>query len=174
MTEKYDDIEFYSRLIDDDADPATQDRRERCVGTHMGLYTRWGLTRGGDGPLITDEATRNAASAVRAGQMTGTAFLAEFFDFKLLDGIFSPQIAAFTAAYYGGFMSRYMSDTKLTFAVENKNRTEADYDFDAFAALVDARFADFEAGGPKAVQTAGLFTRLFGGSAARNIVWEGK
>ncbi len=166
---KYDDIGYYASMVDRREDEA---RQTRAFGAHMGLYARWGLARGEDGPMIDDAPTRAAAAELRAGRRTGTEFLAEFMDWKLYGALFDPRIRAFSDVYYGGVASQYMHDTRAMRRRENLMREETDYDFDRYAEMVDARLADFGAQGGEAVRRRGVLARLFGARGPREIHWE--
>jgi hypothetical protein len=129
---KYDDAEFH--------DP-DGNLEEEFAAAHIALFLRWCVERNLVSDFLKEESGAELERA-RAGAITYTEFLLSQTDGKLVDQDLSEEGNRFAAAYYDDYLREY--STTCGFPVYS--RTEAQHDYATISALLDRRFAEFQAG----------------------------
>lgn len=127
---KYDDAEFH--------DP-DGNLEEEYAAAHIALFLRWCVERDLISGHLKEESGVELEQA-RAGAITYTEFLLSQCDGKLLAAHLSEEGNRFAAAYYDDYLREYGA------ICDFYSRTETQHDYAALSALLDRRFAEFQAG----------------------------
>jgi hypothetical protein len=130
---KYDDAEFH--------DPEGNLEQE-FAAAHIALFLRWCVERNLISEFLKKESGAALASA-RSGTITYTELLLSHCDGKLVDEELSEEGNRFAGAYYS---KGYLVDYSDICGFPNYSCTEAEHDYATISALLDRRFAEFQAG----------------------------
>jgi len=134
---KYDDASWHSEGEFPETSP------DEYGGTHIALLLKWCLLKGWAGEETLEDCHEELAKLLR-GELTGTEYLFQCCDGKLIDVMLNDHANEFLSWYYGD-QGPYMNDYCAEFHDSVYVAGEESHDWEKFSAMVQRRYDEWRA-----------------------------